>query len=60
MKDRIASLLRGLYVIIDPEVAGDRPEDEIARQAIEGGATLVQLRDKLCEKGLQLPMARRL
>jgi len=60
MKDRIASLPRGLYVIIDPEVAGDRPEDEIARQAIEGGATLVQLRDKQREKGLQLPVALRL
>jgi thiamine-phosphate pyrophosphorylase len=59
MKDRIASLPRGLYVIIDPKVAGDRPQDEIARQAIEGGATLVQLRDKR-EKGLQLPLARRL
>jgi thiamine-phosphate pyrophosphorylase len=60
MKDRIASLPLGLYVIIDPEVAGDRPEHEIARQAIEGGARLVQLRDKQCEKGLQLPVARRL
>jgi thiamine-phosphate pyrophosphorylase len=60
MKDRIASLPRGLYVIIDPEVAGDRPEDEIARQAIEGGATLVQLRDKQHDKGPQLPVARRL
>jgi thiamine-phosphate pyrophosphorylase len=60
MKDRIASLPRGLYVIIDPEVAGERPEDEIARQAIEGGATLLQWRDKQCEKGLQLPVARRL
>jgi thiamine-phosphate pyrophosphorylase len=60
MKDRIASLPRGLYVIIDPDVAGDRPEDEIARQAIEGGATLLQWRDKQCEKGLQLPVARRL
>jgi thiamine-phosphate pyrophosphorylase len=60
MKDRIASLPRGLCVIIDPEVAGDRPEDEIARQAIEGGATLVQLRDKQREKGLQLAVALRL
>jgi thiamine-phosphate pyrophosphorylase len=60
MKDRIASLPRGLYVIIDPEVAGDRPEDAIARQAIEGGARLLQWRDKECGKGLQLPVARRL
>jgi len=61
MKDRIASLPRGLYVIIDPEVAGDRLEDEIARQAIEGGARLVQLRDKqLGQKDLPVSIARRL
>lgn len=60
MKDRIASLPRGLYVIIDPEVAGGRPEEEITRQAIEGGARLVQLRDKRREKGVQLAVARRL
>jgi len=60
MKDRIASLPRGLYLIIDPEVAGGRPEEEIARQAIEGGARLVQLRDKQRGKGMQLTVARRL
>ncbi len=49
--------LRGLYVIIDPEVMGDRDEVAVARQAIEGGARLVQLRDKGREKGTQLPMA---
>ena len=49
--------LRGLYVIIDPEVAQRRDEIEIARQALEGGARLLQLRDKTREKGLQLPIA---
>ena len=49
--------LHGLYVIIDPEVAGGRDELEIARQAIEGGARLIQLRDKRREKGWQLPVA---
>ena len=52
--------LRGLYVIIDPELAGGRDELEIARQAIAGGARLLQLRDKGREKGLQLPIARQL
>ena len=54
------SILRGLYVIIDPEVAGGRPEEEIARLAVEGGATIIQLRDKGREKGAQLEVARRL
>lgn len=52
--------LRGLYVIIDPEVAVGRDELEVARQALEGGARLIQLRDKRREKGLQLPLAQAL
>ena len=49
--------LRGLYVIIDPAVAPGRDELEIAKQALDGGARLIQLRDKTREKGLQLPVA---
>ncbi|MEX0801211.1 MAG: thiamine phosphate synthase [Dehalococcoidia bacterium] len=49
--------LRGLYVIIDPEMAAGRDQVDIARQALEGGARLLQLRDKTREKGLQLPIA---
>jgi thiamine-phosphate pyrophosphorylase len=49
--------LRGLYVIIDPQVAHGRDEVEIAREALAGGAAMVQLRDKTREKGLQLPIA---
>jgi thiamine-phosphate pyrophosphorylase len=49
--------LRGLYVIIDPAVARGRDEAEVAREALEGGARLIQLRDKTREKGLQIPVA---
>ena len=49
--------LRGLYIIIDPAVARGRDEVEIAREALAGGARLLQLRDKTREKGLQLPIA---
>jgi thiamine-phosphate pyrophosphorylase len=52
--------LRGLYVIIDPDVATGRDVVEVARQALAGGARLIQLRDKRREKGIQLPMARAL
>ena len=48
--------LRGLYVIIDPAVAPGRDELEIARAALDGGARLIQLRDKTREKGLLLPV----
>jgi len=49
--------LRGLYVIIDPAVAPARDEIEIARAALDGGARLIQLRDKTRQIGLQLPVA---
>ena len=52
--------LHGLYVIIDPEVTRGRDEIDIARQAIEGGARVIQWRDKAREKGTQLPMAQAL
>lgn len=35
-----------LYVVLDPAVAGDRSVVEIARRALAGGATMLQLRDK--------------
>ena len=35
-----------LYVVLDPAVAGGRSVVEIARHAIAGGATMLQLRDK--------------
>ena len=38
-------------------MARERDEPGIAAQAIEGGARLIQLRDKTREKGLQLPVA---
>ena len=63
--DRIGSALRrqqahrihGLYVIIDPEVTGGRDPLDIARAALNGGARMLQLRDKLRDKGEQLPLA---
>jgi thiamine-phosphate diphosphorylase len=52
--------LRGLYVIIDPEAVGGRDELRIARAALDGGARIIQLRDKHRPKGVQLPLARAL
>ncbi|MDP2948375.1 MAG: thiamine phosphate synthase, partial [Chloroflexota bacterium] len=60
MSERNAAKLQGLYVIIDPDVAEGQAEEEIARQAIEGGASLIQLRDKQRPKGAQLEVALRL
>jgi thiamine-phosphate pyrophosphorylase len=35
-----------LYAIVDPETSGGHPLPELARRVAEGGATLIQLRDK--------------
>ena len=55
-----AGLVHGLYVIIDPQVTGGRAPLEIAEAAVRGGARMLQLRDKLRDKGESLPLARSL
>jgi thiamine-phosphate diphosphorylase len=59
MMTRNAAQIRGLYVIIDQE-ACRQPPIEVARLAIEGGANVVQWRDKQRDKGDQLAEARAL
>lgn len=53
-----ADLIRGLYVIIDPQITGGREPLAIAQAAVRGGARMLQLRDKLRDKGESLPLAR--
>ena len=55
-----ADRIRGLYVIVDPEVTGGRDPLEIGKAAVAGGARMLQLRDKLRDKGEILPLARAL
>ena len=55
-----ADKLRGLYVIIDPQLTADRDPLWLAEQVLEGGATALQLRDKVGLKGETLPLAQRL
>lgn len=52
--------LHGLYVIIDTDALKGRQYIEVARQAIHGGATTIQLRDKISSRKELLPVARRL
>ncbi|MGA2286176.1 MAG: thiamine phosphate synthase [Dehalococcoidia bacterium] len=49
--------IHGLYVIIDPQQTRGRDPAEVARLALAGGARVVQWRDKLRDKGDQLPDA---
>lgn len=50
--------IRGLYVIIDPGACAGRSAAEVARMALDGGAQVVQWRDKRRDKGDQLDDAR--
>lgn len=38
--------MRGLYLVTDRGLAGDRPLEEVVLAAVEGGAGVVQLREK--------------
>ena len=60
IRARTATRLNGIYVIVDPEATRGRAVTEVARQTLEGGATVVQLRDKLNDKGDILKSARHL
>jgi len=52
--------ISGLYVLIDPAACKHFSAVETAALALEGGATLIQWRDKLRDKGSQLGDARRI
>lgn len=54
------SKLSGLYAIIDSRLLGQRPHLQVAQELIRGGASAIQLRDKLSDRGALLPVAREL
>ena len=56
-KVELAAKVSGIYVIIDPEATRGRPVIEVARASLEGGARVVQLRDKLRDKRPMLETA---
>ena len=50
----------GVYLITDRACCGTRGVEEVVRAAIDGGVTLVQLRDKNVDAGPMLALGRRL
>ncbi|HXZ94862.1 MAG TPA: thiamine phosphate synthase [Dehalococcoidia bacterium] len=58
-RDKIEKL-SGLYVILDRQFLAGRDELDIANQIIEGGARIIQLRDKQSKKRELLPVAQKL
>lgn len=58
-KDKL-SRLTGLYLILDTQALQGRSEAEVATQAIQGGAKIIQLRDKQRHKADLLEIAQKL
>lgn len=54
---RARRTIAGLYVIIDPAACCGRNPVGVARNALTGGASIVQWRDKVRDKGAQLAEA---
>lgn len=52
-----AKLLSGVYVIVDPEVTAGRSTAAVAAAALKGGASAIQLRDKISDMGAVLERA---
>jgi len=52
--------LAGLYVILDTQALGGRDEIEVASQVIQGGAKVIQFRDKQSNKVKGLATAQKL
>jgi len=57
LRSKQLSKFKGLYVIIDPEITNGRDPFLIAEAAVRGGAKILQLRDKLSDKGVILELA---
>jgi thiamine-phosphate pyrophosphorylase len=60
VRQETAQAIAGIYVIVDPEHTKGRPVIEVAQAALAGGASAIQLRDKLGERGKVLSTARQL
>lgn len=52
--------ISGLYVILDPSFCRGISEIDAARAIIRGGTKIIQWRDKARDKGVQLPILRKL
>lgn len=58
LRSALTSMITGLYVIIGPDTTNERPVLEIAKAVLEGGAKILQLRDKSTNKGQLLITAK--
>ena len=59
VRDRL-SLLQGLYVLTDPHIRPDRSAEQVVEAALQGGANIIQMRDKSLPTQELVELARRL
>ncbi|MCL0029320.1 thiamine phosphate synthase [Dehalococcoidia bacterium] len=60
VRAEMVAKLKGVYVIVDPEATRGRDPVTVARDTLEGGARVVQLRNKQNDKKQVLDQARRI
>ena len=60
LRQQRAQRVKGLYVIIDPQMTNGSDPMTVAQAAVRGGARMLQLRDKTRDKGEILPLALKL
>ena len=56
----LSKKMRGLYVIVDPTQTRGRPVEKITQEVLNGGASVIQLRDKFLDKGKLLIVAKKI
>lgn len=60
IRSEITKRIEGIYVIMDTRLLGPRDILDCVRQSLSGGARIIQLRDKLYEKGVLYTIAQRI
>ena len=60
LRHSLADRLHGLYVIVDTQASRGRPSIQVAKAALQGGARVLQLRDKITDKIELLSIALRM
>ena len=60
MQTRHNSPIKGLYAITDPELISDEALLDTVKKAIEGGASIIQYRNKYASKTVQQQQARQI
>ena len=56
----LVSMLRGIYVITDRAAQNGRSYEEVVQAALDGGASIIQLRDKSTDTASLIAVAKRL